>query len=78
MQPTDLDEEEEQESNVGFSPIITPEEFEALMSGLANLESELEYLPKILAAEARLKRLESMLIIQMALFMAVFLLFRIY
>jgi hypothetical protein len=78
MQTIDLDEEEEQESNVGLSPIITPEEFEALMSGLANLESELEYLPKILAAEARLKRLESMLIIQMALFMAVFLLFRIY
>ncbi len=74
MKASDLDRGGERKSSFGLRAIITPEEYGALMSGLANLESELEYLPKILAAEAQVKRLEFMLIIQVGILMAVFLL----
>jgi hypothetical protein len=76
MKATDLDRGGEHKSSFGLRAIVTPEEYGALMSGLANLESELKYLPKILATEAQVKRLEFMLIIQVGLLMAVFLLCR--
>ena len=76
MKAADLDWGGEHKSSFGLRGIITPEEYGALMSGLANIESELEYLPKILAAEAQVKRIEFMLIIQVGILVAVFLLCR--
>ncbi|MGA9754090.1 MAG: hypothetical protein WBV23_03010 [Desulfobaccales bacterium] len=76
MKGSDLDRGGEHKSSFGLRGIITPEEYGALMSGLASIESELEYLPKILAAEAQVKRIEFILIIQVGILMAVFLLFR--
>jgi hypothetical protein len=76
MQSIEIHCGREQKSLCGLGDIITREEYGALMSGLANLESELENLPKILAAEKQVKKLQYFLLVQLGLLIAVFLLCR--
>jgi hypothetical protein len=62
--------------NCGRAGILTPEEYGALMDGLADLSAEVEYLPRVLAAEEHLTRLTMALMIQAGLLMAVLVIWR--
>ncbi len=77
MQTMDQDRVRELNFAVGPTPIITREEYHALMSGLATSESELEHLPRLLQAEAQVKRLEFILMILAGLLLIVFMLCRV-
>jgi hypothetical protein len=65
-----------QETPAPADPVISREEYNALMSSLEAMAAELEYLPSLLRLERRLRRLEFVMIILVGLILLIFMVCR--
>jgi hypothetical protein len=76
MKTAEINRDREQLPRWGRSGVLTPEEYRALMDGLAGMEAEVEHLPRVLAAEEHLRRLTFTLMIQVGLLLALLIILR--
>jgi hypothetical protein len=73
---TEDQEKKSQGTSAAADPVLTREEYNALMSSLAAMAAELEYLPSLLRLERRLRRLEFIMIILVGLILLIFMMCR--